>query len=67
MEQSSILSAKFDCPVARQTFSLLATVHDCETGILLEVRDCSTIETKFNIIWVEGEAVNPFTTKGEFD
>ena len=25
MEQSSILSAKFDCPVARQNFSLVAT------------------------------------------
>ena len=33
MEQSSILSAKFDCPVARLNFSLLATAHDCETGI----------------------------------
>ena len=28
----SILSAKFDCPVAHQKFSLLATGHDCETG-----------------------------------
>ena len=26
------LSAKLDCPVACQTFSLLATAHDCETG-----------------------------------
>ena len=34
MEQSSILSAKrFDCPVAHQNLSLLATAHDCETGI----------------------------------
>ena len=33
MEQSSILSAKFDCPVARQNVSLLATAHDCETGL----------------------------------
>ena len=32
MEQSSILSAKFDCPVARQNISLLASAHDCETG-----------------------------------
>ena len=32
MEQSSILSAKFDCPVARQNISFLATAHDCETG-----------------------------------
>ena len=30
MEQSSILSAKFDCPVARQYVSLLAAAHDCE-------------------------------------
>ena len=26
------LSANFDCPVACQNFSLLATAHDCETG-----------------------------------
>ena len=31
-EQSSILSAKFDCPVACQNCSLFATTHDCETG-----------------------------------
>ena len=29
----SHLSAKFDCPVAHQNVSLLATVHDCETGL----------------------------------
>ena len=34
MEQSSILSAMFDCPVAHQSISLLATVHDCETGLV---------------------------------
>ena len=28
------LYAKLDCPVARQKFSLLATAHDCETGLL---------------------------------
>ena len=33
MEQSSILSAKCDCPVARQNISLLAAAHDCETGL----------------------------------
>ena len=38
MEQSSILSAKFDCPVACENVSLLETAHDCETGLLLEVR-----------------------------
>ena len=32
VKQSSILSDKFDCPVARQKFSLLATAHECETG-----------------------------------
>ena len=31
MEQSFILFAKFDCPVARLDFTLLATAHDCET------------------------------------
>ena len=30
MEQTFILSAKFDCPVARKNVSLLATAHDCE-------------------------------------
>ena len=25
---------KFDCPLAHKTFSLLATVRDCETGLL---------------------------------
>ena len=34
MEQSSILSAKVDYPEARQSISLLATAHDCETGFL---------------------------------
>ena len=33
MERSSILSAKFDCPVACQNFSRVATAHDCETGL----------------------------------
>ena len=33
MGQSSILYTKFDCPVARQNLSLLATAHDCETGL----------------------------------
>ena len=37
MAQSSILSAKFDYPVAHQNVSLLATAHDCETGQLLVI------------------------------
>ena len=32
VEQSFILSARFDCPVARQNCSL--TAYDCETGLL---------------------------------
>ena len=35
MERSSILSAKFDPPVARQNYSLLATAHDCETDLVI--------------------------------
>ena len=31
---ASCLSNKFHCPVARENFSLLATAHDCETGLL---------------------------------
>ena len=34
-EQSFILSVKFDYPVTRQNFLVLATVHDCETDLLL--------------------------------
>ena len=30
----SILSAKFDCPVARQNFLLLAAAHYCKTGLI---------------------------------
>ena len=30
---------KYDCAVARQNFSLFATAHDCETGLLTS---CST-------------------------
>ena len=37
MEQSSILFAKIDCPVARQNVSLVATAHDCETGLFLRL------------------------------
>ena len=33
MEQSSVLSAKFDCTVARQNFLLLASAHDYKTGL----------------------------------
>ena len=29
------LSAKFDCPVARQNCSLLAVAYDCETSFIL--------------------------------
>ena len=35
LRPASRLYAKFDCPVARQNFSMLATAHDCETGSLL--------------------------------
>ena len=31
---ASRLYTKFDCPVARQSVSLLATAHDYETGLL---------------------------------
>ena len=43
MEQSFILSAKFDCPVARQNLSLFATAHDCETD--LSYKQCSLLFT----------------------
>ena len=34
---ASSLSAKFDCPVARHKFPLLATVHDFETGLSFSI------------------------------
>ena len=34
MDQSFILSAKIDCPVACLNFPPLATAHDCESGLL---------------------------------
>lgn len=34
IRKSSILLAWFDCPMVRQNLSLLAAVHDCETGLL---------------------------------
>ena len=53
MEQPSILSAKFDCPVARQNFSLLATAHDCEIGLLAQSNSDSRIytATKLCTVW----------------
>ena len=29
--------AKYDCPVACQNFSLLATAHDCKTGLFRQM------------------------------
>ena len=56
MGQSSILSAKFDCLVERrQSFSLLSTAHDCETGLSNErlritvVRDSGSDENGTHI------------------
>ena len=37
---SSISKTNFDCPVACQNFSLLATAHDSETGLLLRIYGC---------------------------
>ena len=45
MEQSSILFAKFDCPGYHQKFSLLATAHDWETGLLKRAMAAA----KFNV------------------
>ena len=43
MKQSSILSANFDCPVAHQNFSPLATGHDCETGLYINKFCCERL------------------------
>ena len=37
MEQSSILSAKFDCSATRQNCSLFATAHDCDIGLFIQI------------------------------
>ena len=37
---ASRLYAKFDCPVAHQNISLLATAHDCETGLWYSLPFC---------------------------
>ena len=31
------LYTKFDCPVAHQNISFVATAHDCETGLLEKI------------------------------
>ena len=46
MEQSSILSAKSDCPVTGQNVLHLATVQDCETGFWAKAWVCPGIGQK---------------------
>ena len=50
MEESSILSAKFGCPVARQDISL-STAHDCETGVQLFLSPNDYFLTHLNPLW----------------
>ena len=54
VEQSSILSTEFDCPVVHQNFSLLSTVRDCETGFL-HYRElfkiCDKLLPKFGLLF----------------
>ena len=45
MEQSSILSAEFHCPVARQNISFLATAHDWVTRLLTKLLKISPNNT----------------------
>ena len=59
MELSSILSAKFDCPVAHQNFSLLHTYmytkHECGFNSLIECKGNGgngIAKVKKNYIWV---------------
>ena len=49
MEQSSILSAKFDYPKARQSISLLATAHDCETGLWIIAHDSNYFKNMYEL------------------
>ena len=51
MEQSSILSAKFDCPVAHQNLSCLTTAHDCETFLLLSLKHVVVVFLKVDMIF----------------
>ena len=75
VEQSSILSAKFDCPVARQNLSRLATAHDCETDnsgiiwrltrvvLLQHAETTKCIEKRFN--WQTNLLVGSFVADEE--
>ena len=47
IEQSSILFAKFDCPVAHLNLPLLATVHACETVLLSSVPEDVLLRFEF--------------------
>ena len=61
MEQSSILSAKFNCPVARQKFHSSLLAHDCEAGLSVFVSfplsiicifgDCVPLRVSFSLDW----------------
>ena len=48
---------KYDCSVARQNFSLLATAHDCETDLLtsclatyLDIQVCFCVSSYENVL-----------------
>ena len=41
---ASRLYTKFDCPVARQNFSLLVTGHDCETGLFQRILPAAVVK-----------------------
>ena len=64
MEESSILSAKFDCPMTRQNFQyLLTTAHDCEIGLFLISKEAQEPqsqvwcwENRFSIIKIDRDA-----------
>ena len=61
IEQSSILSAKFDCPVAHQNLSLLVTAHGCETD-LRENRASDDVLNWTEIMKDKNETTDPHKT-----
>ena len=63
MQQSSILSGKFDCPVACQNLSLLAA-HDCETGLWTRILT-AIVKDRLKAT-ISLYSFNHFTAKDEF-
>ena len=66
VEQSSILSAKFDCAVDCQKFSLLATAHDCEASLFKKpfiISFNSAEDNELFMAWTDYRSFSPDVIK----